>query len=118
MTPRLKVLLSAFACRPGKGSEPEVGWRWALGMARYHDVTVLTQPKHRAGIEQALAALPPDVPRPAFRYFDGGTWASRLRQRFGGVRLYYIWWQRAARRAVAELHAEFRFDLLHLAATR
>ena len=113
MNRRLKVLHSAFACRPGKGSEPEVGWRWAMGMAQHHDVTVLTQPKHRAGIEQAIAALPPGMHRPEFRYFDGGTWASRLRKRFGGVRLYYIWWQRAARRVVAELHAEIGFDLLH-----
>jgi hypothetical protein len=26
MAQRLKVLISAYACEPGKGSEPEVGW--------------------------------------------------------------------------------------------
>jgi glycosyltransferase involved in cell wall biosynthesis len=113
MTPRLKVLLSAFACRPGKGSEPEVGWRLALGMARHHDVSVLTQSKNRKHIEPALAALPPGAPRPVFHYFDGGKWAARLRQRFGGIRLYYISWQKAAHRVVAELCAQYRFDLLH-----
>lgn len=113
MNRRLKVLISAFACRPGKGSEPEVGWCWAIGMARYHDVTVLTQLKHRSGIEAGLAALPPDVPRPDFRYFDGGPRIARLRKRFGGVRLFYIWWQKAAWKVVEQLHEEIGFDLLH-----
>ena len=88
MNRRLKVLISAFACRPGKGSEPEVGWCWAIGMARFHDVTVLTQLKHRPGIEAGLAALPPEAPRPDFRYYDGGPKSARLRKRFGGVRLF------------------------------
>ena len=113
MNRRLRVLHSSFACEPGQGSEPEVGWRWALGMARYHDVTVLTQPKNRPAIELALAALPPEVPRPSFRYFDGGSFATGLRRRFGGLRLYYLWWQRAARKVIAELHEEIGFDLLH-----
>ena len=113
MNRRLKVLISAFACRPGKGSEPEVGWCWAIGMARFHDVTVLTQLKHRPGIEAGLAALPPDAPRPDFRYYDGGPAIARLRKRFGGVRLFYLWWQKAAWAVVEELHAEIGFDLMH-----
>jgi glycosyltransferase involved in cell wall biosynthesis len=113
MNRRLKVLISAFACRPGKGSEPEVGWCWAIGMARYHDVTVLTQLKHRPGIEAGLAALPHDAPRPNFRYFDGGPKIARLRQRFGGVRIFYTWWQKVAWKVVAQLNDEIGFDLLH-----
>ena len=29
----MKVLLSAFACEPNLGSEPEVGWKWAVHLA-------------------------------------------------------------------------------------
>src|ERR1700720_4879126 len=54
MSLRLRVLLSAYACEPHKGSGPEVGWQWALQMARFHDVTVLTQSKNRPVIERAL----------------------------------------------------------------
>ena len=42
MPDRLRVLISAYACEPDKGSEPEVGWKWALHLARFHDVCVLT----------------------------------------------------------------------------
>ena len=34
----MKVLISAYACEPAKGSEPVVGWTWALAAAREHDV--------------------------------------------------------------------------------
>ena len=62
----MNVLLSAYACEPGKGSEPEVGWQWALQMARFHNVTVLTRTNNRAAIEAALREIP--EPRPAFEF--------------------------------------------------
>ncbi len=57
MPKKLKVLISAYACEPNKGSEPEVGWQWALQMAKYHEVTVLTRTNNRAGIERELVVL-------------------------------------------------------------
>ena len=35
---RLKVLMSAYACEPGMGSEPGVGLNVAREMAKYHDI--------------------------------------------------------------------------------
>ena len=68
MADRLKVLLSAYACEPDRGSEPEVGWQWAVHLARRHDVTVVTRSNNRGPIEHGLAALAP--PHPKFIYFD------------------------------------------------
>src|SRR5215510_12679494 len=68
MSQRLKVLISAYACEPGKGSEPEVGWQLALHMARLHDVTVLTRANNRQSIETGLASH--DGPHPKFIYYD------------------------------------------------
>src|SRR2546423_7247549 len=68
MARRLKVLISAYTCEPGKGSEPEVGWQWAMHLAASHDVTVLTRSNNRPAIENALAGLPPSDPRPIFVY--------------------------------------------------
>ena len=65
---RLKVLMSAYACEPGRGSEPGVGWVVASEMARYHDVWVITRPNHRPFIEAELARNPqPDL---HFVYWD------------------------------------------------
>lgn len=47
----MKVLLSAFHCSPGYGSEPGHGWRWATALKDYgHDVTVLTHAAFRERI--------------------------------------------------------------------
>jgi glycosyltransferase involved in cell wall biosynthesis len=37
------ILVVAFACRPGAGSEPGVGWEWARAIARNHHVIVVTR---------------------------------------------------------------------------
>ncbi|MFT7303126.1 MAG: hypothetical protein ACI8UZ_001964, partial [Akkermansiaceae bacterium] len=55
---RLKVLMSAFACEPDEGSEPEVGWRWAVMMARDNEVVLVTQEKNRKHIEPFLEKNP------------------------------------------------------------
>ena len=47
----MRVLLSAFACAPNRGSEPGVGWNWALALAKNNDVTVLTREENRREIE-------------------------------------------------------------------
>jgi glycosyltransferase involved in cell wall biosynthesis len=113
MSRRMRVFLSAFACEPHKGSEPEVGWQWALQMARFHDVTVLTQSKNRAGIESTLKSMEGGQPQPHFIYYDLPGWLQRLRKFSLGLRIYYVLWQRWARAVVRREHRQKAFDLLH-----
>src|SRR5580704_17027210 len=96
MPKRLKVLISAYACEPNKGSEPEVGWQWALQMAQYHDVTVLTRANNRAVIEKELALLRGTRPLPEFIYHDEGPFWLWLKRRFKAIRVYYVIWQISA----------------------
>jgi glycosyltransferase involved in cell wall biosynthesis len=105
--------MSAYACEPGKGSEPEVGWQWALQMARYHDVTVLTRENNRPAIEPALSALRGRQPLPSFVYHDRGRLWLDLKRRAHATQLYYLMWQRSARDVVARLHESNRYDLMH-----
>ncbi len=50
----MKVLVSAYACEPGKGSEPGAGWNWVVAAARQHELCVLTRANNRESIEAAL----------------------------------------------------------------
>ncbi len=44
MSKHYKILLSAYACEPNKGSEAGIGWNWVLEIAkRGHNVTVITR---------------------------------------------------------------------------
>jgi glycosyltransferase involved in cell wall biosynthesis len=109
---RLKVLMSAYACEPGKGSEPGVGWAAAREMARLHDVWVITRANNRAAIEAELAQYP--HPALHFVYWDLPNWA-RFWKRGGrrGMRPYYYLWQLHILSIARGLHAKVKFDLVH-----
>jgi hypothetical protein len=105
----LKVLMSAYACEPGRGSEPEVGWQWALQMARFHDVTVVTRANNREGIERALPR--DEALRPRFVYYDLPKGMIWLKRRGLPVAIYYLLWQAGVRRHLGPRLREF--DLIH-----
>ena len=49
-----KILVSAYACEPGKGSEPGVGWNWVNGYAeRGYEVHVITRANNKMAIEES-----------------------------------------------------------------
>jgi len=107
----MKVLISAYACAPGEGSEPGVGWNWALQAARVADVWVLTRSNNRPAIEEELARHP--VPNLHFVYHDLPRWARSWKRGSKGVRLYYILWQLTAVPKVFTFHRRIRFDIVH-----
>lgn len=89
----MKVLLSAYACEPNRGSEPGVGWQWANRMARLHDVTVVTRSNNRNAIEKALEELNYEK-KPKFIYLDLPCFFIYMKKlRLLPVSLYYFLWQ-------------------------
>ncbi len=107
----LRILVSAYACEPGKGSEPGVGWNHVKPAARFHDVWIMTRSNNRAMIEEALAAEP--MPNVHWIYFDLPRWASFWKKGQRGVRLYYSLWQFVAYWKARKLHRDVGFDLVH-----
>jgi glycosyltransferase involved in cell wall biosynthesis len=108
---RLKVLLSAFACAPAKGSELGVGWNTARELANHHEVWVLTQGIHRPAIETELARNP--VPNLHFVYYDLPRWASWWHRGRLSKQPYYYLWQCGAYRVARKLHRQVGIDLAH-----
>lgn len=107
--PGMKVLLSAYACEPNKGSEPGVGWNWALALARRgYEVHVLTRTNNREVIEKE----PGKPPSLHFHFFDYPARARFWKYWPGGIYLYYLLWQMGAARVAARLHKHERFDLV------
>ena len=108
----MHILLSAYACEPGRGSEPAIGWGWALALARAgHRVTVLTRSSNRPAIERA-DALTGGLPL-RFVYCDLPPWARRWKKGRRGVHLYYLLWQWLAYRRARALHGADPFDRVH-----
>lgn len=108
---RLTVLVSAYACEPNKGGEPGVGWTMSCGIARHHDVWVLTRANNRRVIEAELARCP--IPNLHFIYHDLPTWARFWKRGRGGIQLYSYLWQVTAVRVVLAAHQREHFDIAH-----
>lgn len=106
---RLKVLISAYACEPGRGSEPGVGWNVARSLAAHHDVWVITRANNRPAIEAALATDP--VPGLRFVYYDLPRWARFWKRGLRGLQLYYYLWQVGLYPVAKQLHREVGFDV-------
>jgi len=108
---RLKVLMSAYACEPDKGSEPGVGWNVAREMAKYHDIWVITRANNREVIEAELENNPVDCLQ--FVYYDLPRWARWWKKRGRGAQLYYYLWQFGIYPLAKRLHRDVGFDLAH-----
>jgi glycosyltransferase involved in cell wall biosynthesis len=109
----MKVLISALACEPDRGSEPEVGFRAMLAAAEEHEVWVLTLPEAIPAIERQLAddpragrihlvSIPFRSTRPILRNLT--SWE------FHGE---YDRWQRRAVSKAHELDERIDFDVVH-----
>lgn len=107
----MNVLLSAYACAPGKGSDPEIGWNWMQQLARLHDVWVITRTKNRPAIEEGLRREP--APRARFVYLDLPRPMLFWKKWPGGVYLYYYIWQVLAYFKARTLHREAVFARVH-----
>ena len=108
---RPKVLVSAYACEPGKGSEPEVGWKWVQAIAKHADAWVITKGNNRGPIEKELGSETGDGLH--FEYVELPKWLSFWKKGQQGVRLYYYLWQLAALARARRLTRAASFDLAH-----
>lgn len=107
---RTRVLMSAFACAPGQGSEPGNGWNWATQAANHHDVWVLA-----ANYDLLEDPYFRDHPERSFRlvYVSVPGWPGRLVKPANAIRIYYILWQFAALPVAWRLHRREKFDIVH-----
>jgi glycosyltransferase involved in cell wall biosynthesis len=108
----LKILLSAYACEPGKGSEPGVGWHWVQELAQSGcELWVLTRENNRAAIERELNKNP--LSSVHFVFYDLPEKWRRWKKGVHGVHLYYFLWQIGAFLKARGLARTIAFNWVH-----
>ena len=107
----MKVLVSAYACEPERGSEPGSGWNWVCQIGRFEECWVITRINNRESIEKALNAHP--MPRVHFVYYDLPRRMRFWKKGQRGVFIYYYLWQIGAYLLAKELFRKVHFDLVH-----
>lgn len=86
-----RILVSAYACEPLKGSEQGVGWNWVLQLAKNNYVHVITRANNQ---EPIVKHLPRDIKdNITFHYYDTIPIIKGLKNKAKGLYLYYFFWQ-------------------------
>ncbi|WP_298487925.1 glycosyltransferase family 4 protein [uncultured Maribacter sp.] len=106
-----KILLSAYACDPSKGSEPGNGYNWAKQLALLgYEIHCITTSKGKSAIKQKAEGNEKlnftfvDLPFGLDKIYS----TSKL-----GMYLHYFLWQWRAYRVGKKLHKTSSFDLVH-----
>jgi glycosyltransferase involved in cell wall biosynthesis len=107
----MRILVSGYACSPGRGSEQGVGWHRIRQLARFHEVWGITRVKNRESIEAAIARE--RIPNVHFVYHDLPPWARFWKKGRRGIHLYYYLWQLTAYLKARKLHQQVAFDQVH-----
>jgi len=108
----MKILISAYSCRPNEGREQGCGWNWPLELAKLgHEVWVITREEYRLPIEKVLKLKP--NPYLHFVYIDESKFIGRcLKNRIRFV-VQYLLWQRKIYDVALHLDKEQQFDIVH-----
>ncbi len=106
----MRVLIAAYACEPGRGSEQGAGWNLVTQLAKHHEVWVLTRANNQAIIEADLARSP--IPNLHFRYTDV-SYLLPIKRLPGGLYLYHYVWHLSLRPLAEALQRQIGFDVVH-----
>lgn len=108
----MKILLSAYSCETGRGSEGEIGWQIVMALAEHHEVRVIT----RANLRSKHDAYFMTNPKPSnltFEYLDL-PWIFRFYKKGKrGFLLYYYFWQIGVWLRAKRLLRDEPADILH-----
>jgi glycosyltransferase involved in cell wall biosynthesis len=114
MPKKLKILVSAYACAPNKGSEPGMGWNFVMGLSNFHELHVIVEKrKWEQPILEYLKVYPELKANLRF-YFIDKTRNKRLRKIWPpSYYWFYNVWQKKAYKLALELDKKENFDLIH-----
>ena len=107
----MKIIVSAYACEPYKGSEPGIGWHFVNQMSKYHEVHVITRANNRSVIEADIGIEKKS--NLIFHYYDIPKTISFWKKGKRGYQFYYYLWQIFVFFKFKKLINNGSFDIVH-----
>lgn len=110
----LKVLINAYACSPGMGSEPGMAWNWVKNLAKFCELYIITEGEFREKIE----AVVPTLEQGGKMHFYYNPVSDEIRKMCwnqGDWRFYkyYRQWQWKTYLMAKDICEKERIDVLH-----
>ncbi len=107
-----RILMTAYAVNPYKGSEDGMGWNFICQAARFNQVVVITRKNNAEAIRQFMRENPRDYyDRMEFLYFDLPVWIRFWKRGSRGALLYFYLWQLTVPGFIRKCRC--RFDIAH-----
>lgn len=111
---KLKILISAYACAPNKGSEPGMGWNFIMGLANFHELHVIVEKrKWEKSINEYLLKHPKLNKNITFYFIDKKRNKPLRKLWPPSYYWFYKKWQKEAFKLACELDGKLNFDLIH-----
>ena len=110
----LKILVSAYACCPGMGSELGIGWNWCVELARHCELHIVTESEFRDRIEAVTATLEQGQ-RMHFHFLPVTERVRQMCWNQGDWRFYHYYrqWQKEAANLAKDICGKEGIDILH-----
>jgi len=117
-----KVIVTAYACNPYKGSEEGVGWNWIKMIAGLSEPWVLVAAYHQNDIERYLREHPGELTNVHFLYVWHKPWHYQPTPGWKRIEdsalkpimnMAYALWLRDAFKLAEQLYQTEHFDLAH-----
>lgn len=110
----MKIIITAYACEPNRGSEPGIGWKWPwfLSQSREYDIYVITRLNNKEKIDCFLENNPVRS-NLHFFYYDLPTPMIWAKHHGLSINIYYALWLYGAGKLAQSLHEKFHFDIGH-----
>ena len=90
----MKILMTAYAVNPYKGSEDGMGWNFVCQAARFHKIIAITRKNNRSYIERYLSYHDFEGKENLqFAYYDLPYWMRFWKIKSFGALLYFYLWQ-------------------------
>jgi glycosyltransferase involved in cell wall biosynthesis len=109
---RNKVLLIAYSCEPGRGSEWGTSWAFVNELARHQPVWIIVHADNRDGLDSYLKRTPTPHPIHVTYVAVPRAFGWMRKTAYAIQNVHYYLWQLAAARAARRLHAEVGFDVV------
>jgi len=114
VTERTKIIVSCYACSPGRGSEPGMGWHFVRALAGAFELWVLVeQHEFQEVLERYVAAHPEEMRHIHFIYVPCGRHPLLRKLWPPSYYWFYNLWHRRAFHVAQRLHREIGFDLAY-----
>lgn len=107
----MKILVSAYACRPGMGSEPAVGWNWVVEYSKLCELVVLTNYTNEPYILDYLKEHKGELDTVRFVFVKPNAKVELWYKEWERMeRPYYMLWQKFALKIAQKLVKQEHFD--------